>query len=132
VKPHDGGVVQVLGGALLAAQARGRCATHGARAWWRIAVGRMRHNLAVAIDESADLVQCPENLPGLVAQDEVAQPPHDLDDQPTRPTFGPAEAYLQDALPARLSHLGDARALQMLAQQHDERGWLGDHLARLL
>src|SRR5579871_6386006 len=40
------------------------------------------------------------------------------------------EAELDDALPARLAHLAQTRALQVFTQEHDEGGRLGDKLAR--
>ncbi len=128
----DGGFPYILRRERFAVQARNRLAVERARARRRIAVGRMGHDLTVAIHRAADLVQRAEDLAGLVAQDEVAQPPHDLDDEPDHPAPAPAEANLHDALPARLPHLGDARAFQVLAQQHDEGRRLGHELARLL
>ena len=70
----------------------------------------------------------------ILAQNDVALPPHQLRRQPDRrhARLRPAtrKGQLDHALPARLADRGQARALQMLAQEHHEGGRLVDHLAR--
>ena len=71
----------------------------------------------------------------LVTKNDVAEAAHNLDDQavveiPLR-AAAIASCNLDNALPARLLDSLDACTLEILAQQHDKRGWITGNFGRL-
>src|SRR6185437_7403914 len=102
-----------------------------------IAIGYMRNDGAIRVDLRADQVKRAEDDAIVAAQNHVAEPSHDFDDQPDggnafRRRGAAAKADLDDTLPTRLANGDDARAFQVFAQQHDEGRRLGNEFARLL
>src|SRR5581483_10003241 len=104
--------------------------------WRRWGIGDAACNHTVAIHFRANTFERAQDHTIFVAQHNIADAAHNLDDQTkTHALIVLAAAIpgddLQHAFPARLHDSFDPRPLQIFAQQHHERGRLTRNLSRL-